>query len=185
MYGTHTDQPAMARHGTRGFTLMEVLIALAITSLTLVAALSAVGTGRRNIQLAQLKSQGTMLARQKLAQLEVGKYPDGDQTTAINSDADADQLIWIEEGEFEDEEDSGLFGDDTDTWRSEFYWQTIVESAPGMEGIRMITVRVFTKRFRAREEETRWRDAIEEDYQLLVEIVTYRAAHYWAEADAT
>ena len=47
----------------------------------------------------------------------------------------------------------------------------------------MLTVRVFTKRFRAREEEAAWRDYIEEDYRLLIEVVTYRAAHYYAEGD--
>ena len=168
--------------GTRGFTLLEVLIALAIASLTLVTALATVSTGQRNAALAQLKSRASMLAREKLAELEAGSYPDPDPEQAINPGAEADQLIWIEEGEFEEEE--GFFGRLPDTWRAEFYWQTILESVPGMEGIRMVTVRVFAKRFRAREAEARWHDYIEEDYRLLVEIVTYRAAHYFAEVEA-
>lgn len=165
-----------------GFTLLEVLIAMAVASLTLVTALAAVSTAQRNTALAQLKSQACMLARTKIAELDAGDYPDPDPKTAINSGAAPDELIWINEGEFE--AGDSLFDWQSATWRSDFYWQTILESAPGMEGIRMLTVRVFTKRFRARPEEARWRDYINEDYQLLVETVTYRAAHYWAEADA-
>jgi type II secretion system protein I len=177
-----TRQALSAALGAGGFTLLEVLIALAVASLTLVTALAAVGTAQRNATLAQLKSQACMLARAKMAELDAGDYPDPDPSGAINPGAAADQLIWIEEGEFE--ETDTLFNSEPATWRSDFYWQTILESAPGMEGIRMLTVRVFAKRFRARPEEARWRDYIKEDYQLLVEIVTYRAAHYWAEADA-
>lgn len=171
---------ARTRHG---FTLLEVLIAMAIASLTLITALAAVSAGQRNGALAELRSRATMLAREKLAELEALGYPDPDPEQALDPDADADQLIWIEEGDFEEEE-LDPFGRPVETWRSDLYWQTIIESVPDMEGIRIITVRVFTKRFHARREEARWRDAIEEDYQLLVETVTYRAARYWTEAEA-
>jgi type II secretion system protein I len=164
-----------------GFTLLEVLIALAIVSLTLVTALASVSATQRNVALSQLRSRAAMLARQKLAELDAGEYPDPDPKTAVNPGAEADELVWIDEGEFETEEDP--FGDQAHTWRAEYYWQTILESAPGMEGIRMLTVRVFTKRFRAREEEATWCDYIKEDYRLLIEVVTYRAAHYYAEGD--
>jgi len=164
-----------------GFTLLEVLIALAVASLTLVTALATVGTAQRNTALAQLRSRGCMLAREKLAELEAGEYPDPDPEKAVNRGAEADELVWIEEGEFELKKD--IYGEQAITWRSDFYWQRIIESVPGVKGIRMVTVRVFTKRFRAREEETRWRDRIKKDYQLLVEIVTYRASYYWAEGD--
>jgi prepilin-type N-terminal cleavage/methylation domain-containing protein len=177
-----TAQASASARPSGGFTLIEVLIALAIASLTLVAALSAIGTAQRNTALAQLKSQGCMLAREKIAELDANDYPAPDPKTAINPGAAVDQLIWLDEGEFENTDE--LFGSEKATWRSDFYWQTILESAPGMEGIRMLTVRVYTKRFRARRDQARWRDYIKEDYELLVEIVTYRAAHYWAEADA-
>jgi len=170
---------ARTRHG---FTLLEVLIAMAIASLTLITGLAAVGAGQRNAALAELRSRATMLAGQKLAELEALGYPDPDPEQALDPDADPDQLIWIEEGDFEEEE-LDPFGRPVETWRSEYYWQTIIESVPNMEGIRIITVRVFTKRFRARREEARWRDAIKEDYQLLVEAVTYRAARYWTEVE--
>jgi prepilin-type N-terminal cleavage/methylation domain-containing protein len=170
------------RAGSRGFTLLEVLIAMAVASLTLVTALATVGTAQRNTVLTQLKSRACMLAREKLAELEAAEYPDLDPEEAINPGAEADELVWIEEGEFELKKD--IYGEQAITWRSDFYWQTILESVPGVEGIRMVTVRVFTKRFGTRKEEPRLRDAIEKDYQLLVEIVTYRASHYWAEGDA-
>ncbi len=175
-----------------GFTLLEVLIALAITSLTLIVALSAVSASQRNIAIAQLKSRATLLAREKFAGLDGANYPVLDPEKAINPGAEPDELIWIEEDEFLEDDGTRFYyaGYDADydadpeKWRAQYYWQTIIESPPGMEGIHMLTVRVFTKRFRAREHEREWRDYIKEDYQLLVEIVTYRAAHYWAEADA-
>ena len=176
-----TDRATRALRAAGGFTLLEVLIALAIASLTLVTALASVSTAQRNVALAQLKSRAAMLARDKLAELDAGDYPDPDPKKAINPGAEADELVWIEEGEFETEEDP--YGDMANTWRAEYYWQTILESAPGVEGIRMLTVRVFTKRFRAREDDAALRDYIEEDYQLLIEVVTYRAAHYYAEGD--
>jgi type II secretion system protein I len=168
------------RRWTRAFTLLEVLIAMAIASLTLVTALAAVSTGLRNEAIAKLKSRASMLAREKLAEIEVGDYPDPDPAQAVNKGAEEDELIWIDEGEFEE---PGLFGDLPETWRSDFYWQTILESTPGMKGIRTLTVRIYTKRYRARPNEARWKDYIKEDYQLLVEIVTYRSAHYYSEGD--
>jgi general secretion pathway protein I len=168
------------RHDRRAFTLIEVLIAMAIASLTLVTALAAISTGLRNTAIAQLKSRASMLAREKLSELEANDYPDPDPAGAVDRGAAADELIWIEEGEFEE---PSVFGELPETWRAEFYWQTILESAPGMEGIRTLTVRIYTKHYRARPNEARWKDYVDKDYQLLVEVVTYRAAHYYAEGD--
>jgi prepilin-type N-terminal cleavage/methylation domain-containing protein len=178
-----TERTPGARRRRRtlcAFTLLEVLIAMAIASLTLVTALAAVSTGLRNEAIAKLKSRASMLAREKLSELEVGDYPDPDPAEAVNKGADEDELIWIDEGEFEE---PGLFGDLPETWRSDFYWQTILESTPGMKGIRTLTLRIYTKRYRARPNEARWKDYITKDYQLLVEIVTYRSAHYYSEGD--
>jgi len=168
---------------TSGFTLLEVLIALAVASLTLVTALATISTAQRNAALTQLRSRACMLAREKLAELEVGVYPNPDPEKAINRNAKADELIWIEEGEFETKKDP--LGEPIHTWRSEFYWQQIIESVPGLVGSRLVSVRVYTKRFHARDEAS-FRDAIkkEKNYQLLIEVVTYRASHYWAEGDA-
>jgi prepilin-type N-terminal cleavage/methylation domain-containing protein len=166
-----------------GFTLLEVLIALAIASLTLVTALATISTGQRNIAMAQLKTRASMLAREKFAELEAAGYPDPDPDEALNADSELGDLIWIDEGEFVDEDELDPFDESANQWRADFYWQVIVESPPNMEGIRMVTVRIFSKRFRARKQEARWHDYIKEDYQLLVEVVTYRAAHFYAESE--
>jgi len=162
----------------RGFTLLEVLIALAIASLTLVTALATISTGQRNIAMTQLKTRASMLAREKLSELEAAGYPNPDAEEALNADSDLGDLIWIDEGEFVEDDDLDPFDESADQWRADFYWQVIVESPPNMEGIRMVTVRIFTKQFRATKH-----DYIEEDYRLLVEVVTYRAAHFYAESE--
>ncbi len=167
----------------RGFTLLEVLIALAIASLTLVTALATISTGQRNIAMTQLKTRASMLAREKLSELEAAGYPNPDAEEALNADSDLGDLIWIDEGEFVEDDDLDPFDESADQWRADFYWQVIVESPPNMEGIRMVTVRIFTKQFRATKQEARWHDYIEEDYRLLVEVVTYRAAHFYAESE--
>ena len=167
----------------RGFTLLEVLIALAIASLTLVTALATISTGQRNIAVTQLRTRASMLAREKLAELDAAGYPNPDPDDALNADSELGDLIWIDEGEFVAEDELDFFDESADEWRADFYWQVIVESPPNMEGIRMVTVRIFSKRFRARTQEARWRDYIEEDYRLLVEVVTYRAAHFYVESE--
>lgn len=168
-------------HEPGGFTLLEVLIAMAIAAITLVTALGAVSAAQRNSALAELRSRAAMLASEKLAEITAAGYPDPDPKTALNPNANADELIWTDEGEFEEEE-LDPFGRPRGTWRSEYYWQTIIESVSGAEGIRIVTVRVFTKRFRARPDQAEWRDYIQDDYRLLVELVTYRAQRYWTEA---
>lgn len=167
----------------RGFTLLEVLIALAIASLTLVTALATISTGQRNIAMTQLTTRASMLAREKLSEIEAAGYPDPDPGEALNANAELGDLIWIDEGEFVDEQELDPYDESPDEWRAGFYWQVIVESPPNMQGIRMVTVRIFTKQFRANKQEARWPDYIEEDYRLLVEVVTYRAAHFHAESD--
>jgi prepilin-type N-terminal cleavage/methylation domain-containing protein len=166
-----------------GFTLLEVLIALAIASLTLVTALATISTGQRNIAMGQLKTRGSMLAREKLAELEAAGYPDPDPKDALNADSELGDVIWIEEGEFVEEDELDPFDKPANQWRADFYWQVIVETPPNMKGIRMVTVRIFSKRFRAPKREAQWHDYIKKDYQLLVEVVTYRAAHFYTESE--
>jgi len=179
-----TYRPRPASSGPRGFTLIEVIIALAIASLTLVTMLATIGLGQRNIALARLKSLAAMLARQKLAELFVGDYPVLDPEAAANAGHKNAPQVWKDEGEFVEETPS--WEEPKDAWRSEFYWQTIIEEPTNAEseGILMLTVRVYSKRFRARQDQRQWADYIDEDYRLLVEVVTYKAAHYYAEADA-
>ena len=133
--------------------------------------------------MTQLKTRATMLARAKLAELDAAGYPTADPEKALNADSELGDLIWIDEGEFVDEDELDPFDESAVEWRADFYWQVIVESAPNMEGIRMLTVRIFSKRFRANKLEARLPDYIKEDYRLLIEVVTYRAAHFYAESE--
>jgi prepilin-type N-terminal cleavage/methylation domain-containing protein len=178
-----TTQPTTRPATRRGFTLLEVLIALAIASLTLVTALATISTGQRNIAMVQLETRASMLARAKLSELEAAGYPDPDPDKALNAGAELGDLVWIEEGEFVDEEELDPYEESGDDWRADFYWQVIIETPPNMKGIRMVTVRIFSKQYRANKQEARWPDYIEEDYRLLVEVVTYRAAHFYAESE--
>jgi len=167
-----------------GFTLLEVLIALAIASLTLVTMLATIGVGRRAIALARLDSLASMLAREKLSELAVGDFPVLDPKEAVNAGHEDAPHAWIDEGEFV--EDTPAWQEPKDAWRAEFYWQTIIEEPADaeMQGILMLTVRVYSKRFRARRDQREWADYIDGDYRLLVELVTYKSAHYYAEGDA-
>jgi type II secretion system protein I len=179
-----TLRPPTAPATRRGFTLIEVLIALAIASLTLVTTLATIGVGQRNLALARLKSLAAMLAREKLAEIFVGDYPVLDPAEAVNAGHQNAPHVWIDEGEFARETPS--WEEPPDAWRADFYWQTIIEEPANaeIEGILMLTVRVYSTRFRARRDQRKWADYIDKDYRLLVEVVTYKAAHYYAESDA-
>ncbi|MBN1916399.1 MAG: prepilin-type N-terminal cleavage/methylation domain-containing protein [Verrucomicrobia bacterium] len=178
------DRAAATWPERRGFTLLEVLVAMAITSLTLVTMLATIGVGQRNVALARLQSLGAMLAREKLAKVFVGDYPVLDPKEAVNAGRENAPKVWIDEGEFIEETPS--WEEPPDAWRGDFYWQTIIEEPVDaeMEGLLVLTVRVYSKRFRARRDQREWVDYIDEDYRLLVEVVTYKAAHYYAEGDA-
>jgi len=59
----------MVRLGERGFTLLEVLVALAILGVSLAAVYQAFGTGLRNDHQARLYEEAVALAEMRMAQV--------------------------------------------------------------------------------------------------------------------
>jgi len=59
----------MVRLGERGFTLLEVLVALAILGVSLAAVYQAFGTGLRNDRQARLYEEEVALAEMRMAQV--------------------------------------------------------------------------------------------------------------------
>jgi len=59
----------MVRLGERGFTLLEVLVALAILGVSLAAVYQAFGTGLRNDHQARLYEEAVALAETRMAQV--------------------------------------------------------------------------------------------------------------------
>jgi general secretion pathway protein I len=66
-----------ARHDERGFTLLEVMVALAVLALALTAVSDVVGGALRNHVRARQLDVATMLARGKLAEIEAGYEQEG------------------------------------------------------------------------------------------------------------
>ena len=141
-----------------GFTLIEILIALSIMAITLVALLTTLATSQENCIMSKMTSKATLLAIEKMNEIEMEGYP-----VSENEDEDEEEVI-TDEGEFDDEGE--------ETWRSEYYWQTVIKKFEGIKGIKQVIVRVFSKRFRSREGE----NYITSDYRLFVELKTYIAA---------
>ena len=90
--------------GERGFSLLEVMVALALLAMALVVLVQIATQNVRNTQHARMTTVATFLARAKMADLE-------DQVT--------------EDGFIEnDEEEAGDFSDDK---RPEYRWQTTIQ----------------------------------------------------------
>jgi len=81
-----------ARRAARGFTLLEVMVAMAILALSLTAAFEVVGGAMQNHMRARKLELATLLARSKLVEVEARFEEDGFK--------DSDQQ---EDGAFEDE----------------------------------------------------------------------------------
>jgi len=64
---THTDRPHAVSRRVRGFTLIEVMIALAIAGLGLATLIAAAGTGLGNTKLADQYIEATRRAQSRLA----------------------------------------------------------------------------------------------------------------------
>jgi len=124
----------------RGFSLIEVLAALAVMSIALVALLNTHTNNLRNFITIRVLSEATMLAQETMNELELAGYT-------------------LEEGEeIGDEEygriyEEGLFENDTLdeklNWREEYLWEVFIDETD-LEGIGKLTVRVYNDIFKER-----------------------------------
>lgn len=110
----------MRRRGEEGFTLLEVMAAVAVLAVTLVTLLQAQARSIRASHDVQLKSQATLLAQEKMTELELRQA----------------------EGALNAGEEGGEFAD-----VPPYRWETRVEDREELQGLpvifRQATVRVL------------------------------------------
>jgi general secretion pathway protein I len=103
---------------TRGFTLLEVMIAVAFIGIALLALLTLHNRNLHSVIGAQEMSRATVLAQAVMAQAETGRYPDLGST-------------------------SGDFQRDYPGKYPSYRWQRNVAATAGMQDLRTVTVRIF------------------------------------------
>jgi prepilin-type N-terminal cleavage/methylation domain-containing protein len=124
-----------------GFTFLEVLVALAVVSISIVALLNCHTVSLRNYLYSQIISRATLLAEERINQIESGGVPEIDDSESEEYDNGLRYVI--EEGEFYDEEQTDLY---QPSWRLDYWWRSTVEDTD-YDGVRKITVEVFSRRF--------------------------------------
>lgn len=158
----------------KGFTLIEVLIAVAIFSISIVGLLAIVATSQGNLVRGRLLEKAMFLAEQKMNEVHrVGYEPiDEEGEDTILDETDEENIIKIisKEGEFYNENYEGYSESRKNEWLKDYYWQVIIKEAGDLEGIQFVTVKVFNKNLSGRNEYT------ENEYGLAAELVTYLAA---------
>jgi prepilin-type N-terminal cleavage/methylation domain-containing protein len=125
----------------RGFTFLEVLVALAVISISIVALLNSHTLSLRQYLKSQILSRATMLAEEKINEIEAKGLPEIDELEAQEYDNGLRYILT--EGEFYDPDDTERL---QPLWRQDYLWTTIVEETE-FAGVRKITVEVFSKRF--------------------------------------
>jgi len=136
-----------ARATSGGFTFLEVLVALAVLSISIVALLNCHSLGLKHYLYSQIISRATLLAEEKINEIEAKGLQEIDDEEAEEYENGLRYVV--EEGEFYDEEQ---YADDPyeerrqPTWRQDYWWSTIIEETE-FEGVRKITVEVFSRRF--------------------------------------
>lgn len=82
------------RDGSAGFTLLEVVAALAILMLFLVPVLGSVSSGLRGVASGRIRSEAMKLAQDKMTEIEMMKIPDFEGTTEGDFDSDHPGFRW-------------------------------------------------------------------------------------------
>lgn len=153
---------------TNGFTFLEVLVALAVISISIVALLNSHTLSLKQYLKSQILSRATMLAEEKINELEAEGFQEIDELEAEQYENGLKYVV--EEGDFYDEDETERLQPE---WRSEYLWRTIVEETE-YDGVRKITVEVFSERFlRESVDVNPWDDV---QISPSVRLVTYIAA---------
>ncbi len=119
------------------FTFLEVLVALCVVSVSIVALLNCHTISLRNYVYSQIVSRATLLAEEKINEIEAKGFPEIDSTEA--QEYDNGLLYIMEEGEFYDEQETEVYQPE---WRREYWWRSTIEETE-YDGVRKITVEVF------------------------------------------
>ena len=161
-----------ARRGKSGqaFTFLEVLVALSVVSVSIVALLNCHTISLRNYVYSQTISRVTLLAEEKINEIEAKGFPEIDDQEA--EEYENGLLYFYEEGEFYDfeAEPTDLF---QPVWRKEYWWSSLIEETE-YEGVRKVTVEVYSRSFARKSVDVDPWD--EQQISPAVRLVTYIAA---------
>jgi len=124
-----------------GFTFLEVLVALSVVSISVVALLNCHTVSLRNYVRSQIISRATLLAEEKINEIEANGLTEIDDQDSEEYENGLRYIV--EEGEFYDEEETNFYQPE---WRYDYWWQSIVEETE-YDYVRKITVEVFSRRF--------------------------------------
>lgn len=154
---------------TRGFTFLEVLVALAVISISIVALLNSHTHSLRQYLKSQILSRATMLAEEKINEIEAQGLPEIDELEAQEYENGLRYVV----------SDLTLFYDENDNervqalWRADYSYITIIEETE-FDGVRKVTVEVFSERLiRESVDVNPWDDV---QISPSVRLVTYIAA---------
>lgn len=164
----------MTDHKKGAFTLIEVLVAVAIFSLGVVGLLTVVATGQRNFVEAKLLSKAMFLAEQKMNDVYWVGYQimDEDDENYILDEEDDENPIEIisKEGEFYNESYDSYEMEEKQKWLKDYYWQVIIQESNDLAGMQMVTVKVFNKNFSGENDYT------DVEYGKIAQLITYLSA---------
>lgn len=160
--------PTRAKQHSEGFTFLEILVALAVVSISIVVLLNCHTRSLKNYVYSQIISRATLLAEEKINEIQAKGLREIDDTDAEEYDNGLRYVL--EEGEFYDEEEMERIQPE---WRWDYWWRTLIEETE-YEYVRKITVEVFSRDFvRESENIDPWDD---EQVSPAVRLITYIAA---------
>jgi type II secretory pathway pseudopilin PulG len=162
------------KHGRKNaFTLVEVLIAVSIFTVSIVGLLSIVATSQNNSIEGRLLEKAMFLAEQKMNEVHrVGYEPldeEEDESIIVDeSDENNTIKIFSKEGEFYIDSYDNYAGSEKNEWLKDYYWQVIIKESADLDGVQYVTVKVFNKNLTNKENE--YTDV---DYGVAAQLVTY------------
>lgn len=166
----------MREANTKAFTLVEVIIAVAIFTVSIVGLLSIVATSQNNLVEGRLLEKAMFLAEQKMNEVHrVGYQPldeeEDEEVTLDETDEENPVRIFSKEGEFYIDAYEGYASLQNDEWLKDYCWQVIIKESDDLEGVQFITVKVFNKNLSGKDNEY-----TDNEYGVAAQLVTYIAA---------
>jgi len=133
----------MKKNNGKGFSLIEVLAAMAVLSIALVALLHAHANSVRNTVSTRILLEASMLAQEKMNELEATGYEleEAEEFDIESVETEQEYLRLYEEGVFENE----TF-DENLNWREEYAWQVFIDETD-FNDIAKLTVIVYSEVF--------------------------------------
>lgn len=104
-------------HSRPGFSLIEVLLAMAILMLSLVAIAQLVGMGSDRSLDARFTMKGLRLAQSKMAEIEAGMYPFNESDMKGEFEGDDSAWKWSCDAQLDDSGATNLYRVELRVWR--------------------------------------------------------------------